>query len=116
MERCGAVAPTSYVEVQEGSLDSLLCVKIFQKHIQLAPNVADVMDDVTNIVESRVAVKRNAQVAAYHATQHKKLGGTARTVNSIWIKKEFPDDNSDNRFVCPSDSASSTVLINCVDV
>jgi hypothetical protein len=41
------------------------------------------MDDVTNIVESRVAVKRNAQVAAYHATQHKKLGGTARTVNSI---------------------------------
>jgi hypothetical protein len=52
---------------------------------------------------------RNAQVAAYHATQHKKLGGTARTVNSIRIKKEFPDDDSDNRFVCPSDSASSIV-------
>jgi hypothetical protein len=52
---------------------------------------------------------RNAQVAAYHATQHKKLGGTARMENFIRIKKEFPDDNADISFVCPSDSASSIV-------
>ena len=30
-------------------------------------------------------------------------------MNSIRIKKEFRDDDSDNRFVCPSDSASSIV-------
>ena len=30
-------------------------------------------------------------------------------MNSIRINKEFPDDNADNRFVSPSDSASSIV-------
>ncbi|KAI2512245.1 hypothetical protein MHU86_2121 [Fragilaria crotonensis] len=88
----------------------LLCVKIFRKHIQLAPNVADVMDDVTNIVESRDIVKRNAQVAAYRTTQHKKKRANT-AVNSSRIKKEFPDDEDDNRFVCPSDSASSSTVM-----
>jgi hypothetical protein len=43
-----------------------LCVQIFRRHPQLAPNVAEVLDDISNVPMSRAATKRKAQIDKYN--------------------------------------------------
>jgi hypothetical protein len=81
-----------------------LCVKIFRKHIQLAPDVAAVMNDISNKTESRDSIKRKAREAVtLEAYSTKKLPPTRRSTTSvilnkkktvsILIKKEEKEDN-----------------------
>ena len=67
----------------------LLCFKIVWKHIQLAPNVVDVLDYVWNIVESTATLKCKAQIAAHH-TKQTKLRQSMGSEKQIRMKKEFP--------------------------
>jgi hypothetical protein len=43
----------------------VLCVKIFRKNVQLAPNVNQVLTDVQNVLESRASVKRKQRQVTF---------------------------------------------------
>ena len=78
-----------------------LCVKIFCKHIQLAPDVAAVMNDISNKTESREIIKRKAREAVALEDYSRKMLPPTRTpvisnktkIVSIPIKKEEKEDN-----------------------
>jgi len=57
--------PPPFWEYKKPPWTFFLCVKIFRRHPQLAPNVVEVLNDIANRPESRAAMKRKAQVAAY---------------------------------------------------
>lgn len=46
-----------------------LCVQIFRRHPQLAPNVSEVLQDIANVPESRAAMKRKAQIDRYNKSK-----------------------------------------------
>ena len=61
-----------------------LCVKILRKHRQLAPDVAAVMNDISNKTESRETVKRKAREAVtLEEYSTKKLPPTRRSTTPV---------------------------------
>ena len=66
-----------------------LCVKIFRKHIQLVPDVAAVMNDITNKTESRETVKRETREAvSLEEYSTKKLPPTRRSTTPVSSNKK----------------------------
>ena len=81
--------PPAIYEYKKVPWVCFLCVKIFSKHVQLAPDVAAVMNDVTNKTESRETVKRKARDAvSLEESSTKKLPPTRRSATPVSSKKE----------------------------
>ena len=80
--------PPPYWEYRHSPWMFLLCVKILRKNIHLAPNVAEVLNEIVNTVDSRAAIKRKAQNAHF-----KKTGDNNHKV-LVKIKNEFGGGSS----------------------
>lgn len=59
------LTPPQFWEYKKPPWTFFLCVKIFRRHPQLAPNVVEVLDDVANRPVTEAGTKRKAQIAAY---------------------------------------------------
>jgi hypothetical protein len=94
-----------YFEFRKSPWFYLLTVKIFRTDPNLAPVVADILDDANNATESRASLKRKAQIA-----KHKELFAKETAMNpppfSIKLEKAVDPSSS-------SSVNSSVTTANC---
>lgn len=88
-EEADQMLPPMYWQYKGQPWTYFLCVQIFRRHPQLAPNVADVLDDISNVPMSRAATKRKAQMERYNKSKLQMIAAApAVSVPAAAVRQE----------------------------